>query len=211
MANVVVATPGAAEAIIDSAYNMLKAAIEGLVWDDTYEVTSADWSIVDSFGREIEGASITPNPEDAGKATVSVGENVPVGTRIRVMATNINGNENLSAKTYATVVPVPEKTPYEKLQELYLEATKIHDAGQGEYLDTAWEAFESAYAAAGAALDNESATDAELLNALDTLQAAIDGLTVEEPSEHTLRVEYDSNVTLLVNGEKPPFADLLGS
>ena len=211
VANVVVATPGAAEAIIDSAYNMLKAAIEGLVWDDTYEVTSADWSIVDSFGREIEGASITPNPEDAGKATVSVGENVPVGTRIRVMATNINGNENLSAKTYATVVPVPEKTPYEKLQELYLEATKIHDAGQGEYLDTAWEAFESAYAAAGAALDNESATDAELLNALDTLQAAIDGLTVEEPSEHTLRVEYDSNVTLLVNGEKPPFADLLGS
>ena len=38
VANVVVATPGVTEEIIDSAYNMLKAAIEGLVWDDTYEV-----------------------------------------------------------------------------------------------------------------------------------------------------------------------------
>ena len=175
------------------------------------EVTSADWSIVDSFGREIEGASIMPDAEDAGKAAVSIGENVPVGTRIRVMAANINGNKNLSAKTYATVVPVPEKTPYEKLLEVYLEAGNIHEAGQGEYLDTAWEAFESAYEAAGAALENESATDEELLHAWDTLQAAIDGLTAEEPSEHTLRVEYDSNVALLVNGEKPPFADLLGS
>ena len=98
------------------------------------------------------------------------------------------------------------------MQELYLEATKIHDAGQGEYLDTRLgKRSNLRMRAAGAALDNESATDAELLNALDTLQAAIDGLTVEEPSEHTLRVEYDSNVTLLVNGEKPPFADLLGS
>ncbi len=211
VANVVIITPGVTEAIIDSAYNMLKAALEGLVWDDTYEVTSAVWSIVDSFGREIEGATITPNAEDAGKATVSVGEAVPVGTRIRVMATNINGNENLTAKTYATVVPEPEKTPREKLEELYLEATKIHDAGQGEYLEEAWNAFESAYEAAGATLDNEAATDDELRNAAETLQNAIDGLTAEEPSEHKLLVEFDDNVTLWVDGEKPPYADKLGS
>ena len=57
---------------------MLKAALEGLVWDDTYEVTSGlvhRWILC----REIEGATITPNAEDAGKATVSVGEAVPVG------------------------------------------------------------------------------------------------------------------------------------
>ena len=50
---------------------MLKAAIEGLVWDDTYEVMSADWSVVDVFGKPVNGVTITPNAEDAGKATVS--------------------------------------------------------------------------------------------------------------------------------------------
>ena len=211
VANVVVATPGVTEEIIDSAYNMLKAAIEGLVWDDTYEVMSADWSVVDVFGKPVNGVTITPNQENPGKATVHVEKDVAEGTQLRVMATNINGNENLTAKTYATVVPEPEKTPREKLEELYLEATKIHDAGQGEYLEEAWNAFESAYEAAGATLDNEAATDDELRNAAETLQNAIDGLTAEEPSEHKLLVEFDDNVTLWVDGEKPPYADKLGS
>ncbi|WP_050699080.1 beta-galactosidase small subunit-related protein [Anaeromassilibacillus senegalensis] len=201
----------APESVVEAAYNMLKAAMEGLVWDNTYEVTEAEWSIVDSFGREIEGATITPNAEDAGKATVAVTEAVPVGTRIRVMATNINGVEGLSAKTYATVVAAPEKTPREKLEALYAEATAIKNAGQGDYTDDSWNAFEGAYAAAGTVLGNAEATDAELMNALDVLQAAIDGLDNYVAAPHDLRVEYGPKVALTVDGVSQELADITGT
>ncbi|MDC0700745.1 hypothetical protein POG20_19730, partial [Blautia wexlerae] len=147
---------------------------------------------------------------DAGKATVAVTEAVPVGTRIRVMATNINGVEGMSAKTYATVVAAPEKTPHEKLEALYEEATAIKSAGQGDYTDDTWNAFEEAYAAAGTVLGNAEATDAELMNALDVLQAAIDGLDNYVPGPHDLRVEYGSKIALTVNGESQELADKAG-
>ena len=210
-AEFVAGNPNATEALIDSTYNTLKAALESLVQKDPAQIVSADWSIVDSFGHAIEGATITPDEKDATKATLTVSETVPVGTRIRVMASNINGNKNLSVKTYATVTPAPEKTPREKLMALYLEATKIYEAGQGEYTDDTWNAFEAAYAAAFKTLDNQDATDAELLTAADVLQAAMDGLSTEKPSEHKLLVEYGSNMTLKVNGETPEYGDLMSS
>ncbi|WP_195985545.1 glycoside hydrolase family 2 TIM barrel-domain containing protein [Clostridium sp. D33t1_170424_F3] len=103
VATIVAGTQDVPDSVVQAAYDMLVAAIEGLVWQNAYEVTSAEWSVTDEWGDAVEGASVVPDAENPGKATVALKTSVPAGTELYVTASNVNGEESLTAESVVTV------------------------------------------------------------------------------------------------------------
>ncbi len=63
-----------------------------------------------------------------------------------------------------------------ELQELVDTGESLEEAGQGNYTEDSWNAFLSAFSSAKEILENEETTQTEIDEALDSLQAALDGL-----------------------------------